>query len=149
MLQSHEDNNLSGSNGKQPLLMSAVESAPTEHLPPPPPHTNNMTSSQVEFTQLSSEALKQEEACTTECKAQIASKLLSGFGEVCSKRLDLKLGNSNKQGTEMRVQASIHSFMQEDLKEIDKQEKRSSTRELLPPPRRENIYHILLLFSIC
>jgi hypothetical protein len=129
--------------------MSAVESVPTEHLPPPPPHTNNMTSSQVESTQLSSEALKQEEACTTECKAQIASKLLSGFGEVCSKRLDLKLGNSNKQGTEMRVQASIHSFMQEDLKELDKQEKRSSTRELLPPPRRENIYHILLLFSIC
>jgi hypothetical protein len=71
---------------------------------------------------------------------------LSGFGEVCSKRLDFKLGNNNKQGTEMRVQASIHSFMQEDLKE---QEKRCSTRELLPPPRRENIYHILLLFSIC
>jgi hypothetical protein len=98
---------------------------------------------------MSSEALKQEEACTTESKAQIASKLLSGFGEVCIKRLDLKLCNSNKQGTEMRVQASIHSFMQEDLKEPDKQEKRSSTRELLPPPRRENIYHILLLFSIC
>jgi hypothetical protein len=92
-----------------------------------------MTSSQAESTQMSSEALKQEEACTTESKAQIASKLLSGFGEVCSKRFDLKLCNSNKQGTEMRVQASIHSFMQEDLKELDKQEKGAAHNRAASP----------------